>query len=247
MRRVKVGLQLGKVRLTVVAEQIQHGRRIRYKFLTVLFLAVQHAQGVAVKACLAGAAHFANAPGQERLERCMVLRAAVRAANGVNVDGQVLHAQSAQQTIRQQNQLRVRRSIPCAEAFQTELVMLAQAAALRRLIAENRGVQVVHFAGQRVGIEIILQQAARRARRAFGFERNGAVALVLEGVHFLLHNVRGIAHAAQKQFRMLKHGRADFAETRFRRRLAHLALNVLPTVGISRQHILCAAGCLRQH
>ena len=42
--------------------------------------------------------------------------------------------------------------------------MLAQATALRRLIAENRGVQVVHFAGQRVGIEIILQQAARRAR-----------------------------------------------------------------------------------
>ena len=177
----------------------------------------------------------------------MVLRAALGAADGVDVHRQVLHAQPGQQAEGQQNQFRVGRSVLRAEALQAELVVLPQAAVLRRLVAEDGRVEVIHLAGQRVGVEAVLHQGAHRAGGSLGLKGNGAVALVLEGVHFLLHDVGGVAHAAQEQLGVLEHGGAHLAEARLGRSLTHHGLHILPAVAVLGQHVPCAAGSLSQH
>ena len=47
------------------------------------------------------------------------------------------------------------------------------------------------------------------ARRSLGLQRYRAVALILEGVHLLIHYVGCVANAAQKQLGVLKNGRAN--------------------------------------
>ena len=103
------------------------------------------------------------------------------------------------------------------------------------------------LAGHGIVVQPALQEAAHRTGGALGLEGDGAVALVLEGVHFLLHNVGGVAHAAQEQLGVLEHGGADFAVAGFSGGQPHLPLHILPAVGIRRQHVAGATGCLGQH
>ena len=77
---------------------------------------------------------------------------------------------------------------------------------------------------------------------ALGFKRDTAPALVLEGVHFLVYYVGGFAHSAQKQLRMLKHGRADFFYVENFSRFSCRFFYELPFTGLIRQNVLCALG-----
>jgi len=231
----------------LVAQHIQHGGGVLHQLLAVLFLAVQHTQGVAVKAGLAGGAHFANAVRQVLLQHGVILGPALGAADGVDIHGKVLHAQLAQQAEGGHDQLRVGSGVLGAEALHAKLVVLTQAAVLGRFITEDGSVEVVHLAGQRVSVKAVLHQGANSAGGAFGLQGNGAVALVLEGVHFLLHDVGGVAHAAQEQFRVLEHGGADLTVAGLGGNLTFQGFYILEAVAVLGQHILCAAGSLSQH
>ena len=125
--------------------------------------------------------------------------------------------------------------------------MLAQAAALRRFVAEDRVVHVIHLHGQRPGIQAVLDERAHRAGGAFGLEGDGAVAFVCEGVHFLLHNVRRIAHAAKEKLGVLEHGRADFAIARAFGNALFNGLDGLEAVRVLRKQVLGPFGGLCQH
>ena len=92
-----------------------------------------------------------------------------------------------------------------------------------------------------------LDERAHRAGGSLGLEGDGAVALVVERVHFLLHHVGGVAHAALEQLGVLEDGRADLAIARQRADAAHVVLDGLPAIRVLRQHVQSALGCLGQH
>ena len=126
--QLQAACSLLEVLAALVAQHVQHGGRVLHLLLALLFLAVQHPQGVAVEAAPAGFAHAVQALAQVFLQHGMILRAAVGAADGVDVHGQISHAQAAEQPEGQQDQLRIRRGLLRAEALQAELVMLPQPA-----------------------------------------------------------------------------------------------------------------------
>lgn len=177
----------------------------------------------------------------------MVDRAAFRAADGIEPDAQILQPQRPQHVQRQRNHFRIACRLRRAEHLAAKLMVLAQAAALRRFVAKNRRVEVIHLHRQHARVQAVLHQRAHRARGSLRLEGHRAMALVLEGVHFLLHDVGGVAHAPQKQLGVFKHGRAYLAETRPRGDFAHDGLHRLPFPAVLRQHVLGAPGSLCQH
>ena len=245
--RGQQGLQGFKVLAALVAEHIQHAGRILDQRLAALLLAVQHAQGIAFKAFTAGGAQLIQPAGEILLQRGVILGTAVRAADGIDIDRQALEPQIAQDAQQCCDQFGFHRRLLAAKAFHAELMMLTQTAGLGLFIAENRVVEVIHFAGQRVGKELALQKGAHCARRALGLQGDAAIALILEGVHFLLHDIGGIAHAAQEKLGMLKNGGAHLAEPCQGGAAAHDGLDRLPDISVLGQHIARALWCLRQH
>ena len=124
---------------------------------------------------------------------------------------------------------------------------LAQAAGLGLFIAEAGAGCIIELHGQRVGVEMRLDERAHRAGGSLGLEGDGAVALVVERVHFLLHHVGGVAHAALEQLGVLENGRADLAIACQCADAAHVVLDGLPAIRVLRQHVQSALGCLGQH
>ena len=174
----------------------------------------------------------------------MINRTAVGAADGVDLHAQVAHAQLLQQVIGGKDQLRVHGGFLRAEALHTELVVFPQAAGLRILIAENRRIQIVQLTGQRLRVQVVLHEAAHGAGRAFRLQSHRAFALVLKGVHFLLHHIGRVADAAQEKLRMLKNRGARFPVARQRGGLAHPVLNILPAIAVGGQYVPRPLGCL---
>ena len=142
--------------------------------------------------------------------------------------------------------LRVQGSVLRAKDLDAVLVELAQAAGLGLLVAEAGAGGVVELAGQAL-VQVALDEGAHRARGALGLEGDGAMALVLKGVHLLLHHVGGVANAALEQLGVLEDGRADLPVARLGADAAHVFIDDLPSVSVLGQHVQCALGCLGQH
>jgi hypothetical protein len=80
-----------------------------------------------------------------------------------------------------------------------------------------------------------------------GAQGDTAAGLVVEGVHFFLYDVGGVAHPAQKQIRMLKYGCAYFRIAENIRNGADLVLDAPPNTHFFAIYVLGAFRCLRQH
>ena len=122
-----------------------------------------------------------------------------------------------------------------------ELVEFPQAARLGFLIPE-RGQQIRRLYRKRIAQKPVFDGASQGTCGPFRPQGNGPAALVLKGVHFLLHHVGGIAHRAVKQLRMLKSGDADLPETIQPRDLHYFFLQILPFITLGRKYILGASG-----
>ena len=119
-----------------------------------------------------------------------------------------LHPGLLQELGQQQDQLGVQRGVVRAQRLGADLVELAVAPGLGRLVAEERApVAQLHRLGQLV--HAVLHVGAARARGALRPQRQRAPALVLEREHLLLHDVRGLAHAAREHLGVLEHGRVE--------------------------------------
>ena len=84
----------------------------------------------------------------------------------------------------------------------------AQTARLRLFITVAACL-IPYFYRQTVVVKRVLHHGARSARSAFRAKRDGAAALIAEGVHFFLDYIGSIADRAKKQLGMLKNRRAD--------------------------------------
>ena len=126
-------------------------------------------------------------------------------------------------------------------------MVLAQAARVRCFIAKVRRVQVIHLQRQRLCIQAGFDKRTHHASRALRLQGDGAVALVLEGIHLLAHHVAGLACGARKELGMLKYRRANLGVTGQPRHLAHQRLDGLQAGAFRRQHVLGTLGNPCQH
>ena len=151
----------------------------------------------------------------------------------------LVDAEALEEGIRQRNDLRIRRRRRRAENLNAELMMLSQTSLLDVLIAVVRH-DVVSLERQSLGVQGVFQIRTRGGCRALRAQGDGASALVLKGVHFLLHDVRGIADAAVEQLGVLEVRETDLAETILVRDLPEHALYILPFINLGRDDVLGA-------
>ena len=128
-----------------------------------------------------------------------------------------------------------------------KLMMLAQSSRLRLIIAKHRTVEIIHLGRLRVVEEVVFYEHAGRAGSTLGLEGYGPAALVIKGVHFLLHYIRGIAHSPKEQLGMLNDGGAYLAEPEVVAGLPCDLLNILPLIAFSRRNVLSALRRLNCH
>ena len=102
----------------------------------------------------------------------------------------------------------INRSIPVADYFDAELMVLAIASGLGAVVAEDRcDVEKAHRLW--LVVHTVLDVGAADGRGSFGAQGQLLVAPVLEDVHLLLDDVRGVADSAPEQRYVLKHRRVD--------------------------------------
>ena len=82
-------------------------------------------------------------------------------------------------------------------------MMLTETAALGLLVSESLG-HIVELGGRRIGVHIALQVSTHGSRGSLGLQGDASAALILEGIHLLLHYIRGLAHAALEQYGVLE-------------------------------------------
>ena len=124
-----------------------------------------------------------------------MLRAAVRASDGVDLQRQIGHAHRSQKIIADRDDLRVRYHIRCAERFHAELVELSQTSGLRLFITEARNI-IIQLDRLHFRVQFVLDESAYGRRSSFRLQSNGASAVIVERVHFFLYNVCGITDAS---------------------------------------------------
>ena len=121
-----------------------------------------------------------------------MLRAAVRASDRVDLQCQIGHAHRGQKIVADRDDLRVRDHIRRTEGFHTELMELSQTAGLRLFITETRNI-VVELDRLHFRVHLMFDESTYRRRGAFRLQRNGTSAMIVEGIHFFLHDIGGIA------------------------------------------------------
>ena len=148
--------------------------------------------------------------GVQKVAQALVKdRAAFRAAQGIEFQGQVFQAQLGQKRPEHEHDLGVGLWRVRAQNLHIELVELAQTALLRALVAEH-GAAGEEF-GRPVGRVLAgLDEGAQHAGRGLGAHGQGAALAVGEGVHFLLDHVGFFADGAGEELGLFQDGHAHF-------------------------------------
>ena len=215
----------------VVAKIIEDNGCVRVDFLAFFFLAVENTQGVFVKPFPARFAHIVDMVFVIFFQRFVVFLSARRTAYAVDIERKVVKTEPCEQRFCNRNRLDVHFRAVTAVKLHAELVMFAKSARLRTFVSEN-GRDIISLHGKRPRVQTVFDKTSRNARRAFRFQRDRAVAFVEKGVHFLIDDVRRIAHAAQEQFGMFKSRRADFFDVEKARRFTDGVFDIMPFVTV---------------
>ena len=141
--------------------------------------------------------------------------------------------------------LRIRRWSSRAEAFHAKLMEFAQPACLRLFISVAGG-QVADLLRQGLVVQPMLKKSTHCTRRPFRAQGDGTASFIVEGVHFFLHHIGGIADGALEQFRVFKNRRANFMVAEISGNFEHGLLHVLVLIALCGQRILCALVALRE-
>ena len=132
------------------------------------------------------------------------------------------------------------------DVFGNTLVELAEAAALGLLVPEAIN-DIADLEGQGIAQEPIFDGGAADAGGAFRAQGDGAVALILESVHFLLNYIRRVADAAHEKLGVFNYRRAQFVNAVQAAQIAHFFFDILPLIAFAGQNILCSLRCLNLH
>ncbi len=223
--------------LAVRTVVIRQPGRILGQGAAVGLLAVQHAQGIALHTAGAVrakgmAVHAAQIVQQGFLEA----RAAFRAAQGVELEGQFPKPQGAQKTHQHDDQFRIGQRALRAQTFAVDLVELAHAALLGSLITEH-GTGGEKTADRFAVGQTRLNIGAHDPGRGFGAQGQGAALAIREGIHLFLHHVGFLTDGALEKFRKLQERRAQFHKTVTAENIPRAVFHAGELVAAGRKHI----------
>ena len=119
-------------------------------------------------------------------------------------------AELAEQLVGQAQQFDIGRGFGGAQYLGVDLVELAIAPLLRPLVTEHRA-RGDQLQGRKL-LPPLGDIGARDSRGEFGAQRQRIAALVGEGVHFLRHDIGGLADRAREHLGRLEHRHVDAAE-----------------------------------
>jgi len=166
--------------------------------LATLNLAVQHTQRITVQtapAILADLTAMRVVIGDEPGD---VSRPTDGATRAIELKRQPLKAQPAKEMPGDGHYFHVRCRIAGADTLDVELRVLTVPAGLDPLIAKNRP-GAIHPDGLWPSAHPMLNVGAHNARRKLRTQRDIAAALILEGVHLLIHDICALADATDIQ------------------------------------------------
>jgi hypothetical protein len=123
------------------------------------------------------------------------------------------------------------------------LVELAVAAGLRRFMPEDRSHRV-ELHRSRPDVHPMLDVRAHDACGELRPQRDVCAALVLKGVHLLVHDIGAFADATDKETGFLEDRRVNLLQAKERRHSMHLLGHMAPVGAVGRQDVLGAANCL---
>ena len=223
------------LRIQMLGEQ----RRAANHLLHFRVLAVQDPQRVA------GEAPFAVGV-EPRCMRTQVLQqprairaAAVRRAEGIDLQPQARDPQTPPQPRAERDELRIHIGARAADRFHVHLPELPVAAGLRRLVAEHRPQtpQLVTLSAQ----QAVGNQRAHDAGGGFGAQREAVATAVGEGIHFLADHVGVLADGALEELGVLNDWHANLFVAVGAEQLARARFEVLPGADLGRQHVVHSA------
>ena len=224
--------------LALLAEVVEDDRSVVLQFIGLLF-AVDDAHRVPLEAVRAGLAELVLVGGEVVLQGLLIDGTAVRAADRVDLQFEALDAEESEDLIGQRDDFRVLGRARRAEALDAELVELTEPSGLGFLVPVAGG-QVVDLHGARLVEQSVLEERADRAGGALRTKGDGTSALVVEGVHLLLHDVRGVAHGTVEQFRMFEDGSTDLSEAVVPGDIGQCRFQETDFVAVHRERVLCA-------
>jgi hypothetical protein len=164
-------------------------------------LAVEDPHGMAVDLLLVVVGEVATALAQPPRELGDVGPPILGRAHRVDGEGEAAQAQGAQVGVAEGDDLDIEVGIGGAQGLDVDLVVLAEAACLRALVAEARRDRP-HLPGDRGSV---LHERAHDRRRDLRAEREVAVALVVEVVHLLADDVGALTQPLEDAD-VLEHG-----------------------------------------
>ena len=189
--------------LAVIAKVVDESRRILNDILAAIDLAVDHTQRVLLEPCLAVLTHSRYVRSEIVFEQFVILTAAVGAADGIDVECDVLKTHLPEEDVNNRDDLCIDIRSLCTERFKAELVEFTHSALLHLLVTESRNV-VEHPDRCCKARHTVLNIASNDACRTLRSQSDASATLVLKGVHLFGYNVCGIANASLEQIRLLK-------------------------------------------
>ena len=187
----------------VIAKVIDEPRRILNDIPAAVDLAVDHAERVLFESCLAVLTHCADVRSEIVLEQFVVFAAAVRTADGIDVERDVLKTHLPEEDVNYRDDLCIDIRSLCTERFKAELVELTHSALLHLLITESGNV-VKHPYRSSKARHAVLNIASDDACSTLRSQSDASATLVLKGIHLFGYNVCGIANAPLEQICLLK-------------------------------------------
>ena len=181
--------------LAVVAEIIRDQRYAHLHHLFAVFLAVEDAERVLFQAFVAVVAELVPFVGKEIEELLAIDGTALRAADGVEVQDQIIEAQFPEELEGHGNDFRIDSRVLGADFFDAELGELAVTASLGAVMTEH-GAHVVELVDLRVAVELVFQEGPDDRSRIFRAQCHAAAAAVFKGIHFLGDDVCRFPDAA---------------------------------------------------
>ena len=243
LQRVEIAAQRRQVRRALLAEIVRAVWRIRQQRLGRRLLGIQQAQRVDRQPA---PIHLVQAilVGLEIVhQRGAIAGPALGASRGVELKVEAAIAQPRQQHPRHGHDVEVHRGIQLAQHLDVPLVKLAVAAGLRRFMPEDRP-ERVELDRSGPDVHPVLDVRAHHARGELRPQRDVRAALILEGVHFLVHDVGAFADAADEEAGLLEDRGVNLLQTKERRHSVHLLGHIPPVGAVDRQDVLGAANCL---
>ena len=183
-------------------------RRADQDLAVARVLAVQDAQRVALEPVPAVLGQLVAVPGQIADQLIAIGTPARRIAQTVQLQHDLVgEAELGQNPRAERDHLDVGERLRRAQDLDVDLMELAQPALLRPLVAEHRAAREQpdrQLLAERAGDE-----RARDAGGVLGAQRQAVAAPVLERVHLLGDDVRGLAERAREHLGELEHRRRD--------------------------------------